>query len=99
MKKIISYILLTVIIVLQFCGCGANTAEQDTSNAEEAQNSGGSEGQDKPEAPESILDVMAISELSRRDNSLDVYSWVVDAPLQVEKPATALMGGGFKLFL
>ncbi|MDE5590899.1 MAG: hypothetical protein K2J60_17465, partial [Acetatifactor sp.] len=100
MKRRISYILITVLLVLQFCGCGANTEnQQDITNTEEAQNSGGSEGQDKPEVPESILDVRAISELSRRDNSLDAYSWVVDAPLQVEKPETALKGGAFKLFL
>lgn len=97
MKKI-SYILITIMLTLQLCGCGANTAKQDTSNTEEAHNSGCSDGQEEPEISENILDVRALSELSRRDNSLDAYSWVVDATLQVEKPATSL-GGTSRCFL
>lgn len=94
MKKIISYILITVIIVLQFCGCGANSNESsDVKNTEVSQNSISPDDPDVPVDPESAPDALAVLALGGRDNSLDAYSATVNIPLQVEEPEEAVPGG------
>lgn len=106
MKKIISYILVTAILVLQLGGCGANTEKLQGSSSsdglKEATGPGStdkSDGLGEPVNLEGALDALAISELAGKDNSLDAYSAVVNVPLRVEQPVTALEGGGKALFL
>lgn len=44
-------------------------------------------------------DVLTISSLDERDNSLHVYSATLNAPLRVENPEGSIAGGGMKLFM
>ncbi len=85
MKKIISYILITAILVLQFSGCGLEEKEvSDASNMEETQDFG------DPNLQEGDV---------RQDNSLDAYSAAVHIRLGMGKPANAIEGGGQRIFL
>lgn len=100
MKKRISYILVTVILVLQFCGCDANANESsDVQNTEMSQNSIGLDDLDVSVDPESAPDALAVLALGGKDNSLDAYSATINAPLQVEKPDEAVSGGASNIFL
>lgn len=106
MRRVISYILVTAILVLQLGGCGANTEElQGGSSSDGLKEATGPESTDKsdglgePANLEGALNALAISELAGKDNSLDAYSAVVNVPLRVEQPAAALEGGGSALFL
>lgn len=84
MKKAIVYILITVILVPLLCGCGTNEKEPDPIEDLNL---------------EEALDALAFAELEGKDNSLDIYSALVNAPLQVEEPADAIEGGGSRTFL
>lgn len=96
MKKRISYIFAAIIFVLQLCGCGTDEDGLESApDTEEVQSTGASEGQKDP----GESDAGSIWSLVGKDNSLDAYSWVVNALLQVEEPAEAIGGGGKKLFL
>lgn len=84
MKKAISYVLITAILVPLLCGCSTGVQEPDLMeelNLEEA------------------LNALAAVELEGKDNSLDAYSAFVNTPLQVEEPADAVEGGGSRTFL
>ncbi|MCM1057796.1 MAG: hypothetical protein NC517_09330 [Firmicutes bacterium] len=98
MKKIISCILITVMLVPQLCGCGterkASPEAVDTEDVQDVSGTGETDGTDEPVRPESVLDLSAISKLAGKDNSLDAYSWV-NGPQQIEIAAAA-PGGGIK---
>ena len=100
MKKLISYILLTVILAIFFCGCGKDEKEMSgTPNLEEIQGTNKMNGQEEAGDPKGLVDGTAVSYPGEQDNSLDVYSAVVHMPLLVEKPMNALEGGGRRIFL
>lgn len=85
MKKIISYILLTAIIILCLSGCGTDEKEPSS-----ASNTEGAQGE---------LDDLEALNPGGQDNSLDAYSAAVNTPLQVENPVNAIEGGGKRIFL
>lgn len=99
MKRKISHILTVVIVILQLCGCGIFEEQTGVLNTEEAQGSGSLSSKEESTDPENRLDASAISRLGEKDNSLDLYSASVNAPLQVEEPAGAIEGGGRRIFL
>lgn len=84
MKKMIDYILIIVLLVPLLYGCGTDGKEAD---------------QREDLNLEEALDALAFAELEGKDNSLDAYSALVNAPLQVENPADAVEGGGSRTFL
>lgn len=84
MKKMIGYILIIVLLVPLLYGCGTDGREAD---------------QREDLNLEEALDALAVAELEGKDNSLDAYSALVNAPLQVENPADAIEGGGSRTFL
>ena len=107
MKKVLSHILLTVLLVVHLSACGAD--EKEASGSPDAvQGAGGldgldtggeqgavlSGGQEISVSSESILDPSAISSLAGKDNSLDLFSAAARVPLQTEKPENAIEGGG-----
>lgn len=99
MKTKIICIIMSVLLVLQLCGCGKDTEDSPgASSVEEPQSVSGEANRERPAAPESILDVSAISELSRRDNSLDAYSWIMEVPLRPGDPVKEI-GGKTRFFL
>lgn len=98
MKKVTCCILITVMLIVHFCGCGADTDSISASGTEGTENVGEGSKQEEHTVPESILDVSAISELSRRDNSLDAYSWIMEVPLKPEDPVKEI-GGKTRFFL
>lgn len=51
------------------------------------------------EASGDSADPLGILSLAGKDNSLDVYSAVVNTPLEVEEPKDAVWGGGSSVFL
>ena len=86
MKKVLSHILLTVLLVVHLSACGAD--EKEASGSPDAvQGAGGldgldtggeqgavlSGGQEISVSSESILDPSAISSLAGKDNSLDLF--------------------------
>lgn len=100
MKKIISYVLLTIILVLQLSGCNAD--EKEASGIPNMEGTQGADRQNSEEGPadqEGVLDASAILNTRGQDNSLDAYSAAVNIPLRVENPAKAIAGGGEKKFL
>ena len=84
MKKMIGYVLIIVMLVPLLCGCGTNEKEPDPIEDLNL---------------EEALDALAFVELEGKDNSLDIYSALVNAPLRVEEPADAIEGGGSRTFL
>ena len=106
MKKVLSYMRLTVMLAVQICGCGAGKKEasddpnaaQGTeapgSNAEGAQGAAGMDSQGLSVSAGGILDPSAVSALAGKDNSLDIYSAAARVPMQAEKPKDALEAGG-----
>lgn len=100
MKKIISYILLTALLVLQFSGCGARDEKESTgaSNTGETQGDGSGNRQDEPAESDSLMGDLSVLESSGQDNSRDAYSAVVNAPLRGEN-AVRSTGGTSKVFL
>ena len=84
MKRTISYILITTILVQLLCGCGTGGKEPDPMEDLNL---------------EDTFNALAVAELGGRDNSLDAYSAFVNAPLQVEEPENAIEGGGSRTFL
>lgn len=91
MKKLRVSIFLAALTVMQLCGCGAGT--------EGILNSSTAKEEESAETYESVLDAAAISSLAGKDNSLDIYSAVINIPLQVEQPEGAIRGGGSEIFL
>lgn len=83
MKKTVSYIIFTAMLILQLGGCG--TEETGPEETEPAYTG--------------TLDGQAVMDLAAQDNSLDAYSAVVNAPLRVEQPKGAINGGGERIFL
>ncbi len=97
MKKIISSILITVMLVLQLCGCGIDEKEvAGASNREETQDLGGSNSQEGAGNQVGLSDTSSSVNLVSRDNSLDAYSAAVHTQLGMEKPANAV--GVSKIF-
>ena len=91
MKKIISSILITVMLVLQLCGCGIDEKEvAGASNREETQDLGGSNSQEGAGNQVGLSDTSSSVNLVSRDNSLDAYSAAVHTQLGMEKPANAV---------
>ena len=105
MKKVLGCMLLTGMLAVQICGCGAGKKEasddpnaaQGTeapgSNAEGAQGAAGMDSQGLSVSAGGILDPSAVSALAGKDNSLDIYSAAARVPLQTEKPENAMEGG------
>ena len=105
MKKVLSCMLLTGMLAVQICGCGAGKKEasddpnaaQGTeapgSNAEGTQGAAGMDSQGLSVSAGGILDPSAVSALAGKDNSLDIYSAAARVPLQTEKPENAMEGG------
>ncbi len=100
MKKVLGYILLTVLLAVQFSGCGAD--EKETSGSQESlsglntsgeQDDGLADGQEISVSSGDVLDPSVISALAGKDNSLDIYSAAARVPLQTEKPENAMEGG------
>lgn len=90
--KTISLILLSALIVLQFCGCGEGTEQIQESDSV-------TENVDEVSEALGETDVFSIAELEWKDNSLDVYSAVINVPLRVDAPEDAIEGGVSSLFL
>lgn len=94
MKKTISYILLTVMLVMQLSGCGTEEKESlGTSNTEKTPSADRPGGQEGTADPEGVLDASAVSNLAKQDNSLNTYSAAVTIPLRVVKSAKEIGGG------
>ncbi len=104
--------LLTGMLAIQICGCGAGKKEASDNNpnaaqgteapgstdAEGAQGAAGVDSQGLSVSAGGILDPSAVSGLAGKDNSLDIYSAAARVPLQTEKPENAMEGGrGFCL--
>ena len=106
MKKVLGCMLLTGMLAVQICGCGAGKKEasddpnaaQGTeapgSNAEGAQGAAGMDSQGLSVSAGGILDPSAVSALAGKDNSLDIYSAAARVPLRTEKPEDAKAEGG-----
>ena len=108
MKKVLGCMLLTGMLAVQICGCGAGKKEASDNNpnaaqgteapgstdAEGAQGAAGVDSQGLSVSAGGILDPSAVSALAGKDNSLDIYSAAARVPLQAEKPKDALEAGG-----
>ena len=107
MKKVLGCMLLTGMLAVQICGCGAGKKEASDDNpnaaqgteapgstdAEGAQGAAGVDSQGLSVSAGGILDPSAVSVLAGKDNSLDIYSAAARVPLQTEKPENAIEGG------
>ncbi len=107
MKKVLGCMLLTGMLAVQICGCGAGKKEASDDNpnaaqgteapgstdAEGAQGAAGVDSQGLSVSAGGILDPSAVSVLAGKDNSLDIYSAAARVPLQTEKPENAMEGG------
>lgn len=99
MKKIISYTLLTAILVIQLSACSADEKETaGTPDAEETLDADAANSQEASADLEGALDASAILALDGQDNSLNAYSAVVNSPLRVENPKDSIVGGN-RVFL
>ena len=108
MKKVLGCMLLTGMLAVQICGCGAGKKEASDNNpnaaqgteapgstdAEGAQGAAGVDSQGLSVSAGGILDPSAVSALAGKDNSLDIYSAAARVPMQAEKPKDALEAGG-----
>lgn len=92
MKKIISCILSTAMLVLCLGGCGG-AGQDERSGAPDAEQPSG--------APDTEYqrNISIDPDSWGGDNSLDSYSAAVRMPLRTEEPEGALGGGGLQLFL
>ena len=89
MKRRITHFSLLALMMLQLVGCGAGT---DEVQGDAVQGENGL-------ISESVLDASEIAALGYRDNSMDVYSSIINNPLRVEEPEGAIVGGGSNVFL
>ncbi len=107
MKRSVSYMLLTVMLAAQLCGCGAGEKEASdnpdavqgtetpgSTDAEGTQGVAGVDSQGLSVGSGGILDPSAVSALAGKDNSLDIFSAVARVPLRTEKPEDAKAEGG-----
>lgn len=105
MKRRIGCILMTLILAFQCLGCGAGGREETEGSGNEASGNetSGNEASDneasRSEISDDPADLLGILSLAGKDNSLDVYSAVVNTPLEVEEPEGAISGGGSSVFL
>lgn len=84
MKKIVICIILSILMSLQLISCGWKGNEIKNYDISEKEGL----------TPKDNLDVSTISALERKDNSLDIYSAIINAPLQMENPEGALPASG-----
>ncbi len=96
MKKTISYILLTAILVSLLSGCGKDEKETPPSNTKGTLAVGGANGQEGSVNSEIAQDDWAVKIPVIQDNSLDAYSAIINTPLGVENYSQILNTLGTK---
>lgn len=103
MKKIISYILLTAMLILSLSGCGAEGRESanstNTEETQEAQETDGMSSQEASDSQEDLPEASGILEQGFQDNSMDIYSAAVKAPLSLEERTKDEVAGSIEAFL
>ena len=90
-KKIISSILLTVLLIVQLCGCGRETDGAQENHLPEDETVSSFESGEAAVGTGGDLDAAAVSKLTGKDNSLDAYSLVLNVPVRTEDVESAVV--------